>query len=245
MGPAKGRESQRERIRHVLGDDWEEKYRPNNFNIAVVLPIWGQRVTSSDEIAFRREFLAYSEYIDKTWETHPEWGSRVRCHKIHEAEHPAMAKYVRAIRFIQGRPHGFCWIDVEEDAGAYDPAVSAETIEQALEKKLGLYSTREKQAQLEARGLTELYLLVHGGFNTFRYNTPSHPLSLEQIARRGAGFYAKHPHRRIFNRVWFFDSLTSADEINQLLGYPPGYGRVRWLAQLWPEFSVYAGSSPQ
>jgi len=155
-----------------------------------------------------------------------------------------MAKYIRAIRFIKGRPHGFCWIDVEEDAGAYDPAVSAETLEQALKKKLDLYSTQEKQAQLQARGLTELYLLVHGGFNAFRYNTPSHPLSLREIARRGAVSYANHPQRRVFNRVWFFDSLNSADEINQLLGYPAGYGRVRWLVQLWPEFSVYTGSSP-
>jgi hypothetical protein len=244
MGPAKGRESQRDRIRHVLGDNWEKEYRPNNFNLAVVLPIWGQRMTSSDEIAFRHEFLCYSEYIDKTWDTHPEWGSRVRSHRIHEAEGPTMAKYIRAIRFIKGRPHGFCWIDVEEDAGAYDPAVSAETLEQALKKKLDLYSTQEKQAQLQARGLTELYLLVHGGFNAFRYNTPSHPLSLREIARRGAVSYANHPQRRVFNRVWFFDSLNSADEINQLLGYPAGYGRVRWLVQLWPEFSVYTGSSP-
>jgi hypothetical protein len=39
-------------------------------------------------------------------------------------------------------------------------------------------------------------------------------------------------------------SLDSADEINQMLGYPAGYGRVRWLAQLWPEFKVYPGSVP-
>jgi hypothetical protein len=66
---------------------------------------------------------------------------------------------------------------------------------------------------------------------------------LEEIAQRGAAFYAAHPQRQIFTRVWFFDSLDSADEINQLLGYPPGYGRVRWLAQLWPTFNVYTGSS--
>jgi hypothetical protein len=90
--------------------------------------------------------------------------------------------------------------------------------------------------------LAELYLLVHGGFNAYRYNTPSRPLSLEQIAQRGADFYAAHPQRHIFNRVWFFDSLNSADDLNRLIGYPPGYGKVRWLAQLWPKFDVYPGS---
>lgn len=76
----------------------------------------------------------------------------------------------------------------------------------------------------------------------YAYNSPSGPLSLETIARRGAAFYAGHMQRQIFNRVWFFDSLDSADDINQLFGYPPGYGRVRWLSQLWPNFSVYPGS---
>jgi hypothetical protein len=40
-----------------------------------------------------------------------------------------------------------------------------------------------------------------------------------------------------------FNSLDSADHINQLIGYPSGYGRVRWLAELWPDFRVYAGST--
>jgi hypothetical protein len=65
---------------------------------------------------------------------------------------------------------------------------------------------------------------------------------LEEIARRGSAHYANHPLRNIFNRVWFYDSLDSADEINQLLGFAAGAGRVRWLAELWPQFRVYPGS---
>jgi hypothetical protein len=97
---------------------------------------------------------------------------------------------------------------------------------------------------LKAQGLVELFLLVHGGFNAFAYATPSNPRSLPHIAQDGANFYAQHLHRRIFDRVWFFESLNSADEINQLFGHPPGHGRVSWLAQLWPEFKIYAGSLP-
>jgi hypothetical protein len=79
--------------------------------------------------------------------------------------------------------------------------------------------------------------------DTYRYNTPRHPLTLERIASRGAEFNARHPERQIFNRVWFFDSLNSADDLNALLGLPPGYGDVKWLAQLWPVFSVDPRSS--
>jgi len=77
----------------------------------------------------------------------------------------------------------------------------------------------------------------------YRYNTPGHPLTLEQIVSRGVEFYARHPERHIFNRVWFLDSLNSADDLNALLGLPPGYGDVKWLAQLWPVFGVDQRSS--
>jgi hypothetical protein len=48
---------------------------------------------------------------------------------------------------------------------------------------------------------------------------------------------------RSFGRVWFFDSLDTADEVNQAIGFPAGYGRVRWLARLWPDFEVYSNST--
>jgi len=138
-----------------------------------------------------------------------------------------MRTYFGGIRYIGGEPHGFCWIDVQGDGGAYAPDVTVETLKQALDKKLSDYSTPEKQVHLRAHALSELYLLVHGGFNAYAYNSPSGPLSLETIAQRGAAFYASHTQRQVFKRVWFFNSLDSADDINQLFGYAPGYGRVR------------------
>src|SRR5258708_3578035 len=33
-----------------------------------------------------------------------------------------------------------------------------------------------------------------------------------------------------------------ADDLNQLIGFAPGEGLVRWLAQLWPDFRIYPGS---
>jgi hypothetical protein len=66
---------------------------------------------------------------------------------------------------------------------------------------------------------------------------------LATVAQRGAVFYAAHPQRRVFDRVWFFDSLDSADDLNKLFGYPAGYGRVRFLAELWPNFLVYPESN--
>ena len=134
------------------------------------------------------------------------------------------------------------WIGEQGDGGAFDPNVPVESLKQALDSKLSDYSTPEKQAHLKAFGLTEFDLLVHGGFNIYAYNTPSGHFSLEEVARRGADYYAAHAQRRIFNCVWFFHSLDPADELNQLLGFAPGVARVRWLAQLWPHFRIFPGS---
>lgn len=241
MGPAKGRESQRDNIRRVVHENWQAQYQPQNFNLAVLMPNWSLRISRSDEAQLRQEFFACAESIDTAWLSNPERVGRAYT-QTDLSTYLVMRKYFHSIRCVGGSPHGFCWIDIEEDGGAYDPTVTVLTLEQALDRKLTLYSTPEKRAQLETHGLAELDLLVHGGFNAYRYNAPSGPLSLDHIARLGASFYATHPHRQTFNRVWFFDSLDSADDVNQLLGFPGGYGRVRWLAQLWPTFTVYPGS---
>jgi hypothetical protein len=104
---------------------------------------------------------------------------------------------------------------------------------------MGDYSSAAKKLHLNTHRLDQLGLLVHGGFNAYAYNTPSGPLSLEEIARRAAAYYAAHAQHQIFDRVWFFDSLDSADDVNALLRVPAGRGRIRWLAQLWPEFRMY------
>jgi len=109
------------------------------------------------------------------------------------SSYPTLAKYFNGIRYIGGEQQGLCWIDVEEDGGGFDPSIAIQALEQALDKKLTLYSTPEKQVQLQALGLAELSLLVHGGINAYRYNTPGHPLTPEQIASRGAEFYARPP----------------------------------------------------
>jgi len=241
MGPAKGRESQRDNIRRAVHENWQAQYQPQNFNLAVLMPNWSLRISRSDEAQLRQEFFACAESIDTAWLSNPECFGRTYT-QTDLSTYPVMWKYFHAIRCIGGSPHGFCWIDIEEDGGAYDPTVTVLTLEQALDRKLTLYSTPKKRAQLKAHGLAELDLLVHGGFNAYRYNAPSGPLSLDHIARLGASFYATHPQRQTFNRVWVFDSLDSADDVNKLLGFPAGYGRVRWLAQLWPTFTVYSGS---
>jgi hypothetical protein len=143
------------------------------------------------------------------------------------------------VRYIGGEPHGLCWIHPQGDGGAYDPAASVTALTAALDKKLVDYSRAEKQVHLKTHGLTEVNLLVHGGFNAYAYNTPAGPLSLAEIAQRGSAFYAAHPHRQVFGRVWFFNSLDSADDLNQLVGIPRGQGRVRWLTQLWPDLRIY------
>ena len=240
MGPAKTREARQKDVLRILRTNWKAEYAPKNFRGAFI-DVREKKIAAADEAGLRKEFFECAAQVDGTWLTNRErMGPGLELSDF--SSYPLMKTYFGGIRFIGGDPHGFCWMDVQGDGGAYDPGVTVETLKQALDKKLSDYSKPEKQAHLQAHGLSELDLLVHGGFNAYAYNSPSGPLSLEDIARLGATFYASHSQRQIFNRVWFYDSLDSADDINAVIGYPPGYGRVRWLAQLWPNFSVYPGS---
>ena len=242
MGPAKGRESRREQVHRILASNWENEYKPQNFRGASI-SVGSERIALPDEIPLRQEFFACAADVDRTWladlDHRGNWYNQTKF-----PGYPMLGKYFNAICYIGGKPHGLCWIHEEEDGGAFDPAVPVETLKQALDNKLSDYSSLEKQAHFKAHVLTELNLLVHGGFNNHAYNTPAGHLSLEEIAQRGADYYAAHAQRHLFNRVWFFHSLDSADDVNQLIGFAPGEGRVRWLAQLWPDFRIYPGSVP-
>jgi hypothetical protein len=241
MGPAKTRESQQEQVRRILTHEWEKEYQPRNFRGA--FPSLGnKRISRTDELSFRQQFFECATDVDRTWVLDMDhFGNSYT--ETEFSKYPVLAKYVVRIHYIGGEPHGLCWIGEQGDGGAFDPNAPFETLKEALDSKLTDYSTQDKQPHFQAHGLTELDLLVHGGSNAFQYNTPpGHQFSLERIARLGADYYAVHPLRQMFNRVWFFHSLDSADEINSLMGFAPDAGRVRWLAQLWPEFTVYPES---
>jgi hypothetical protein len=232
MGPAKTRESQQVQLHRVLAYDWEKEYQPKNFSRAFPSPLHSERIARSDELSFRQEFFACAAETDHAWVVDSDRRGITR-YQTEFPGYPFLGKYLNAIRYSVGEPQGACWIGVQGHGTAFDPTVRAETLKKKLNKKLSDYSTPEKQAHLKAYGLTELNLLVHGGFNIYAYNTSSGHLSLEEIARRGANYYAAHVHRWVFDHVWFFYSLA------------PSEGRVRWLAQLWPDFRIYPGSVPR
>jgi hypothetical protein len=236
MTSAKGRESQRDQVHRVLASNWQNEYKPKNFRGAFLM-IGNERISPADEAPLRKQFYAHAAEVDSTWFTNPErMGNTYYATKF--PGYPLMAKYLN-VRYIGGAPHGMCWIHEQGDGGPYDPVATVTALNAALNRKLVDYSAPEKQAHLKAHNVIGLHLLAHGGFNAYAYNTPSGPLSLEEIAQRGSAFYAAQPQRQTFDRVWFFNSLDSADDLNQLIGIPPGHGRVRWLAQLWPNFRVY------
>ena len=236
MTQAKRRESVRDQILGLLRRDWETEYRPQNFRGAFIEDR-GERIVLADAERLRAEFFACVADVDRAWLTNEErFGGSYYQNEF--PGYPLLGKYFVGIRYLGGDPHGLPWMDVSGDGGAFDPARTVATLKNALDAKMENYSQPEKQRHLATHGLDEFCLLVHGGFNAFTYNTPAGPLSLEEIAKLASAFYAAHPRRDIFRRVWFFDSLDTADEINQAIGFPAGYGRVRRLTQLWPEFRV-------
>jgi hypothetical protein len=235
MGPAKTRESHRDQVHRVLTYDWENEYQPRNFRGAFPSLLGAPKVARADELQLRHEFFAFAAEVDRAWATDSYcWGNS--SYQTEFPGYPLLGKYFNAINYVGGEPHGSCWIGQDGDGGPFDPFIPVETLKKALDNKLNDYSTPEKRGHLKSHGLTELDLLVHGGFNMFAYNTPAGHMSLEEIARRGATYYAAHAHRHIFNCIWFFNLLDTAYE---MLGLPPGERSVRWLAQLWPEFRLF------
>ena len=117
-----------------------------------------------------------------------------------------MTKYLGAIRYIDGSPHKSVWFQIEPDGGAYDPGVSVQKLEDALQDKLGKFAKPERQAKLTKHGIVK-YLLIHGGWNAYVNNRPRHPMTLDEIAGStcARSCYAAHPNRSLFSRVWFFD----------------------------------------
>jgi hypothetical protein len=191
--------------------------------------------------AVRAEFWLFIEVVDRTWLTNRE---RVGDHLLGDhSAYPLLAKYVETIRLRGGeqawKTHGYCWIDIAEDGGAFDPLDVVRTLKQAIDKKVQLYADPVSDAKLKAKKLDRLELLVHGGFNLYAYNTPRGRLSVSEIAAAAAAFYAGLPASlRRFDHIWMFNSLNPAGDLNELVGWPRETGRLRWLAELWPDFGV-------
>ena len=244
MTEAQGRDKERRRlIDDVLGTGWEKEYQPKNIALATIEPYRGKKIAPKDKAPLRHEFYKCVAEVDQTWFTNPERHTPTnRYHQMEFTAYPLMSKYFQTIIYLGGGPPVAVWFKAAQDGGAFDSSVPIQTLEESLEDKLDKFAKPDWQTRLAKHNLVEHYLLIHGGWNAYKSNTPYHPLRLEDIAKRGAEFYVAHPQRDLFNRVWFFDSLDSADDVNALFGLPAGSGRVRWLAQLWPTFSVYAGS---
>jgi hypothetical protein len=239
---ASGRAKQRAHLVRIIGTGWEQEYQPISIALASIEPRWGLRVRTADEAGLRQEFYKCATHIDQTWSTNPDRRGR-RYHQMEFPGCPLMTTYLKAINYIDGQAHGLIWMQIEDEGGVCDPFVPAQTLENALAHKLTKFNEPSRKAKIAAQNLSEHDLLIHGGWNTYTKNTPYEPLTLRQISKRGADLYEAHPLRDTFDRVWFYDSLDSADDINALLGIPAGAGRMRWLAQLWPSFVVYEGSS--
>ena len=241
MSPAKSREAKKLYVHRVLAHGWENQYKPKHFRGAFPSPLAGAKIAAKDVAQLRNEFYDFASEVDRAWTTDTE-----RCgsydYRTDFSGFPLLTKYFNSINFVGGSPLGLCWIHLDGDGGAFNPNAVVDTLTQALDSKMTAYSASGRQAHLSAQQFGELDLLVHGGSNIAIYNAPAGHLTLPEITRRGAAYYAAHPLRHIFGRVWFFDSVDSADDFNAVLGIEPGAGRIRWLAQLWPTFVIHPGS---
>ena len=235
MGRAKTRERQNDALQEILRDGWEKDFRPRHFIRAFVSPN-PRHVSQADRTSLRAQFYDCAACVDRSWKADDSYHRPTRYQNQTDFDcYPLLKRYVASIRYIAGAPLGNCWIGVQPGGGAFDPALPGETLKQRLTGKLLDYSSIEKQAHLRSHNLSNLFLLVHGGFNVFFYNTPSGP-SLQEIAAASAAFYEQHSLRQIFSEVWFFNSLSSSEEAYR--NADSTQGRSRFLAQLWPQLAI-------
>jgi hypothetical protein len=105
------------------------------------------------------------------------------------------------------KKYRYGWIDVEGDGGAFDEKRDSLPGTGDFGKDRAIQGTRQR-AHLESKKLARLELLVHGDWKLFAHNTSRGSLLFPEIAQAGATFYASQPlSRRIFDRVWMFNSL--------------------------------------
>jgi hypothetical protein len=241
MGAAQAREKYRQTLLELFTEGWNTAYQPLNLSSAVVCPMWSIMIAKSDLPGLRAEFWLFMQEVDRTWLTNPE---RVGSDLLADyTAYPLLSKYVETIHLRSGKQswkeHGFCWIDIENDGGSFDPSNVIRTLEQAIDKKIDRYSNSTSDAFIKAKKLDRLELLIHGGFNLYAYNTPRGHMSLSEIAAAGAVYYAGLPDAlRLFDRVWIFNSLNPACDLNEMVGFQREEGRLRWLAELWPRYSI-------
>jgi hypothetical protein len=241
MSVSKRAEASGGRLLNWVAEGWETAYQPTYLASAVISPMPGSNAGSRDGTQLHQEFWRCVEAADQAW---PSGRKTLADNRLADlSSYPVLSKYVRYLRFQAGaqewKKYGYCWIDVEGDGGAFDPTHVIRSLEQAIWGKIELYREPGRRAHLESKRLARLELLVHGDWKLFAHNTPRGALEFPEIAQAGATFYASQaPSRRIFDRVWMFNSLNAHADLNRLAGYPLDKGRLRWLAELWPNYQV-------
>jgi len=237
---AKARETRREQIQAILANGRQNAWRPQHFRVVIPTPRYERRIDRNEQESLRDEFYARVKSADSE--------AALNIQDWHPSNtqtefdgFPMLAKYFTSINFISGTPdEGLSWICEDGEGGAFDPNLPAQNLERALSEKLNAYSDPVKKAHLAKHGLAELNLLVHADYKHQWYNTPwGHQTTLEEVAMRSAVYYAQHPQRNTFNHVWLFYSIDFAEDLNELVGISGRLRRLRWMAQLWPNFRVF------
>jgi hypothetical protein len=231
MRAAKNREKQRDEIQRILRTGWE-RFHPEHFIRAFVSPS-ANNVRKRDELSLRAEFYECAAEVDQNWAAYAEGSDHF--FQTRFERYPRVRKYISSVRYIEGTNEGICWIGLPSEGGAFDPLQAVEVLKGRLDDKLVDYSSPKKRAHLQGHALSKLFLLIHGGFNAFAYNTPSGP-SLDRVAALIANYCGQHPNRNLCDEVWFFNSLSSSEEA--YLNPSSSHGRWRFLAQLWPQMVV-------
>jgi len=240
MGNAKMWESIAIRFNEVLSEGWEQQFQPQHCNWVMLELREPNKLEAADEPAFGEEFFKCVARID-TLNAQP-FGIKHSFFRMQDlGGYPTLHKYLMYILFFGGKPIGSRWFMAQRSRGVFDSNSARSALENAIDDKMLDYTTVGKKAHLAGHRLTEINLLIYGGLNISHYNAPWDCLRIEEIARFGSEYCAAQRLRQTFGRAWFFYGVDNMPEFVKLVGLKPEEGKIRWMAQLWPEFPVLPG----
>ena len=151
------------------------------------------RLRKGDEPALIAEMTGLVAYLDKRWETEPDWQSPQEFVWNDFANYPALARYLvnldiypRRARRAVAEPAALGWLTFPYPGGAYSPNSMVDALCANINAKIAKYSAKPA-------GSVAFFLLVHFDFKAYANNSPveaigfGYPEAVAEASRRLGG----------------------------------------------------------
>lgn len=148
------------------------------------------RLRKGDEVALKNEMTRLMAYLDKRWETEPDWQSPQGIDWNDFTGYPTLARYFvnvyihpRRMPRLTTASSAPGWLTFPCRGGSYSPYWAVDALFENINTKIAKYLEKPT-------GLAKFFLLVHYDFKAYAYNSPvkgigfSYPEAVAEASRR-------------------------------------------------------------